>query len=74
MVWTKTKMRYISLLLPEGAVKELDRLVEERFFPSRTEAIRAAIYIMLFTISGYTENKPVKLKVNRRKLRIVGQV
>jgi len=72
MVWTKTKMKCITLLLPEGAVKELDRLVEERFFPSRTEAIRTAIYIMLFTISGYTaENKPVKLKTNRKQLRIV---
>ena len=36
-------MKLITLYLPEYYVKALDQLVEERFYPSRAEAIRASI-------------------------------
>ena len=36
-------MRLITLNLPEPYIKALDKLVEEKKFPNRAEAIRMAI-------------------------------
>ena len=36
-------MKLISIYLPEPYIKALDKLVDERYYPNRAEAIRAAI-------------------------------
>ena len=36
-------MKLITLYLPETYIKALDQLVDEKFYPNRAEAIRAAI-------------------------------
>jgi len=36
-------MKLITLYLPEPYIKLLDKLVNERFYPNRAEAIRVAI-------------------------------
>jgi Arc/MetJ-type ribon-helix-helix transcriptional regulator len=43
-------MKLISLLLPSRVIEELDWLVGEGYFSSRSEAIRHAISVMLMTI------------------------
>ena len=40
-------MRLITLYLPELYIKQLDELVDARFYPNRAEAIRLAIRDML---------------------------
>jgi len=40
-------MKLITLYLPEPYIKALDKLVNERFYPNRAEAIRVAIKDML---------------------------
>ena len=40
-------MKLITLYLPEPYIKVLDKLVNERFYPNRAEAIRVAIKDML---------------------------
>lgn len=40
-------MRLITLHLPESYIKDLDGLVDERFYPNRAEAIRIAVRDML---------------------------
>lgn len=40
-------MKRITVLLPEKMIEELDRLVEEGFFPNRIEAIRESIRELL---------------------------
>ena len=44
-----TRMKLITLHLPEPYIKALDRLVLEQFYPNRAEAIRVAIRDMLTT-------------------------
>ena len=44
------RMRLISILLPSRVIEELDWLVGEGYFGSRSEAIRHAISVMLMTI------------------------
>jgi antitoxin ParD1/3/4 len=39
----KTRMKLITLYLPETYIKALDQLVNECFYPNRAEAIRVAI-------------------------------
>ena len=39
--------KLITLYLPEAYIKALDWLVDERFYPSRAEAIRTAIRDLL---------------------------
>jgi antitoxin ParD1/3/4 len=41
--WERTKLKLITLYLPETYIKALDQLVGERFYPNRAEAIRVAI-------------------------------
>ena len=36
-------MKLITLYLPEPYIKQLDQLVDAKFFPNRAEAIRVAI-------------------------------
>ena len=36
-------MKLITLYLPEPYISDLDKLVNERFYPNRAEAIRVAI-------------------------------
>ncbi len=38
-----TRLKLITLYLPETYIKALDQLVGERFYPNRAEAIRVAI-------------------------------
>jgi len=40
-------MRLITLYLPEPYIKALDRLVNEKFYPNRAEAIRVAVRDLL---------------------------
>ncbi|RLI36623.1 CopG family transcriptional regulator [Candidatus Bathyarchaeota archaeon] len=40
-------MKLITLYLPESYLRALDELVEKRYYPSRAEAIRAAIRDLL---------------------------
>jgi len=44
---SKSGMRLITLYLPEPYIKALDQLVEEKFYPNRSEAIRFSIRDML---------------------------
>jgi len=37
------RMRLVSLKMPEAMIEALDRLVEMRLHPNRSEAIRVAI-------------------------------
>ena len=43
MISKRKKMKLITLYLPESYIKNLDQLVDERFYPNRAEAIRVAI-------------------------------
>jgi antitoxin ParD1/3/4 len=43
----QTKMKLITLYLPETYIKLLDQLVAERFYPNRAEAIRVAVRQLL---------------------------
>ncbi|HDJ04510.1 CopG family transcriptional regulator [Candidatus Bathyarchaeota archaeon] len=36
-------MKLITIYLPEPYIKALDKLVDEKYYPHRAEAIRAAI-------------------------------
>jgi Arc/MetJ-type ribon-helix-helix transcriptional regulator len=40
-------MRLITLYLPEPYIKALDRLVNEKYYPNRAEAIRVAVRDLL---------------------------
>jgi len=40
-------MKLITLHLPEPYIKALDRLVSEKYYPNRAEAIRVAIRDLL---------------------------
>ncbi|NPA69555.1 MAG: type II toxin-antitoxin system ParD family antitoxin [Crenarchaeota archaeon] len=40
-------MKLISVHLPEWMIKELEKLVQKGYFPSRSEAIRVAIHILI---------------------------
>jgi Arc/MetJ-type ribon-helix-helix transcriptional regulator len=40
-------MKLITLYLPEPYIEALDKLVSERFYPNRAEAIRVAIRDLL---------------------------
>ncbi len=40
-------MKLITLYIPEPYIKALDRLVDERYYPNRAEAIRVAIRDLL---------------------------
>lgn len=42
-----SEMKLITLYLPELYLKALDRLVNERFYPNRAEAIRVAVRDMI---------------------------
>ncbi len=47
MVLRGSEMKLITLYLPESYLKALDRLVNERFYPNRAEAIRVAVRDMI---------------------------
>ena len=40
-------MKLITLYLPEPYIQALDRLVNEKFYPNRAEAIRVAVRDLL---------------------------
>lgn len=44
-----TGMKLITLYLPETYIHALDKLVDERFYPNRAEAIRIAVRDLLST-------------------------
>ena len=39
----KSNLRLVSVHLPEKYVEYIDELVKEKYYPSRSEAIRAAV-------------------------------
>ena len=43
----RSKMRLITLHLPEPYIQALDSLVKQKYYPNRAEAIRTAIRDML---------------------------
>lgn len=43
----KAALKLITLYLPELYIKQLDELVDARFYPNRAEAIRLSIHDML---------------------------
>ncbi len=45
-------MRLISVHLPEWMIRELERLVMEGYFPSRSEAIRVAVHQLIMSVRG----------------------
>ncbi|MEM4473949.1 MAG: ribbon-helix-helix domain-containing protein [Candidatus Bathyarchaeia archaeon] len=45
----------ITIFLPQKLIDEIDALVEEEYFSSRSEAIRTAAHIMLNDIKRFME-------------------
>ena len=43
----RSKLKLITLYLPEPYIKMLDQLVNEKYYPNRAEAIRVAIRDLL---------------------------
>ena len=56
-------MKMITLYLPEPYLEALDKLVNERYYPNRAEAIRTAILDMIREELWSRKS----LKTNRRK-------
>ena len=44
---SRERMKLISVHLPEWMIRELEKLVQKGYFPSRSEAIRVAIHILI---------------------------
>lgn len=51
------RMRLITILLPKEVINEIDILVGNGYFPTRSEAIRTAVYVMLNDIKRFLEHK-----------------
>jgi Arc/MetJ-type ribon-helix-helix transcriptional regulator len=52
MVVAGGRMKPVSVHIPEIVLKGIDRLVEARVYPSRSEAIRAAVRDMVLRELG----------------------
>ncbi len=52
-------MKIVSLYLPEGYIKQLDQLVEEKFYPNRNEAIRMAVRDLINSEGFLKRMKPI---------------
>ena len=52
----KSRMKLISIWIPETMLEALDILVSEGYFPSKSEAIRYAIAEYLRSTRGYGLN------------------
>jgi len=76
---TGKRMNLITVHLPEQQVYALDELVKARIFPSRSEAIRAAIRDLVDRYAPYLINKYSKFSFpplgfnNDRKFLMLGQ-
>ena len=44
---SRERMKLISVHLPEWMIRELEKLVQKGYFPSRSEAIRVAIHLLI---------------------------
>ena len=72
-------MKMITLYLPEPYLEALDKLVNERYYPNRAEAIRTAILDMireeLWSRKSLKTNrrKNGKRKINRRRKRVASK-
>ena len=72
-------MKMITLYLPEPYLEALDRLVNERYYPNRAEAIRTAILDMireeLWSRKSLKANrrKNGKRKISRRRKRVASK-
>lgn len=51
-------MRLITVHFPPGILKKLDALVEEQYFPNRSEAIRSGVYFMLISMGNILVDDP----------------
>ncbi len=54
---SKDKMIVISVHLPKEMLQELDELVRQGRFPSRSEAIRIAVRDLIYRESGLRERE-----------------
>jgi len=54
---SKDKMILISVHLPKQMLQELDELVRQGRFPSRSEAIRIAVRDLIFRESGLKQHE-----------------
>jgi len=63
-------MRMITLYLPEPYIEALDKLVNEKYYPNRAEAIRTAILDMIREeLWSRKSLKAVRRKNGKRKSR-----
>jgi len=51
-------MKLITLHLPEPYIRALDRLVKEKFYPNRAEAIRVAVRDLL-SVEAWGKKRPI---------------
>lgn len=57
-------MRLLTVHFPEGIIKEIDALIDQQYFPNRSEAIRSGVYFMLLTMGkSLTDPKATNAKL-----------
>ena len=54
----KEKMILISVHIPKNLLRELDELIAQGYFPSRSEAIRIAVRDLIMRTRGNDEANP----------------
>ena len=54
----KEKMILISVHIPKNLLRELDELIAQGYFPSRSEAIRIAVRDLIMRTRGTNEVNP----------------
>ena len=54
----KEKMILISVHMPKNLLRELDELIAQGYFPSRSEAIRIAVRDLIMRARGNDEVNP----------------
>ncbi len=57
-------MQLISVNIPRHILEEIDRLVQEGYFPNRSEAIRTALHLLITKIRSEKNTTVQKLDNN----------
>ena len=57
-------MQLISVHIPRHILEEIDRLVQEGYFPNRSEAIRTALHLLIAKIRSEKNTTVQKLDNN----------
>ncbi len=57
-------MQLISVHIPRHILEEIDRLVQEGYFPNRSEAIRTALHLLITKIRSEKNTTVQKLDNN----------